>query len=57
MLAIGVSNFLERHLDRLLEFASITPHVNQVREAVKKQRVFYGQPDRKIPRFFTASLK
>jgi len=30
VLAIGVSNFLERHLDRLLEFASITPHVNQV---------------------------
>jgi len=28
--AIGVSNFLERHLDRLLDFASITPHVNQV---------------------------
>jgi len=28
--AIGVSNFLERHLDRLLSFASITPHVNQV---------------------------
>jgi len=28
--AIGVSNFLERHLDRLLDFASVTPHINQV---------------------------
>ena len=28
--SIGVSNFLERHLDPLLEEASVIPHVNQV---------------------------
>lgn len=28
--AIGVSNFQQRHLDRLLATAAITPHVNQV---------------------------
>ena len=28
--SIGVSNFQERHLQRLLEDASITPHVNQI---------------------------
>jgi diketogulonate reductase-like aldo/keto reductase len=28
--AIGVSNFLERHLDDLMETASVMPHVNQI---------------------------
>jgi len=28
--AIGVSNFQERHLSRLLDYASIVPHVNQI---------------------------
>ena len=28
--AIGVSNFLETHLDDLLQEASVTPHVNQI---------------------------
>ena len=51
MLAIGVSNFLERHLDRLLEFASITPHVNQVREAVKKNGYFTVSLTVKYPGF------
>ena len=28
--AIGVSNFLQRHLERLLKTASVVPHVNQI---------------------------
>ena len=28
--AIGVSNFMQHHLDALLETAEIVPHVNQI---------------------------